>query len=183
MRNKITDEESLLYACLATTQLIAALHNSNFLESDFYKSLNLEPNIKLILDKSGIGNPATLQMFFYTLLVIPKSLWEKNESNNHTINQINDYIKNHVEKSETKSSYKKDAEQIDYARHIRNAVSHSRCDFKKENNVKYVYFYDCDNNKNSKCTIKISTKNAGNVLNELLSIIIKWCNAQNKNTF
>ena len=36
----ISQEESLLLQCLATTSLLGELSNANFLESDYYKQLS-----------------------------------------------------------------------------------------------------------------------------------------------
>ena len=43
----ISQEESLLLQCLATTSLLGELSNANFLESDYYKQLSFSnKNIK-----------------------------------------------------------------------------------------------------------------------------------------
>lgn len=57
----ISQEESLLLQCLATTSLLGELSNANFLESDYYKQLSFSnKNIKNILTQSGLRNPATI---------------------------------------------------------------------------------------------------------------------------
>ena len=59
----ISQEESLLLQCLATTSLLGELSNANFLESDYYKQLSFSnKNIKNILTQFGLRNPATMQM-------------------------------------------------------------------------------------------------------------------------
>ena len=62
----ISQEESLLLQCLATTSLLGELSNANFLESDYYKQLSFSnKNIKNILTQFGLRNPATMQMRRY----------------------------------------------------------------------------------------------------------------------
>jgi len=57
----ISQEESLLLQCLATTSLLGELSNANFLESDYYKQLSFSnKNIKNILTQFGLRNPATI---------------------------------------------------------------------------------------------------------------------------
>ncbi len=51
----ISQEESLLLQCLATTSLLGELSNANFLESDYYKQLsfsnkNREEGADIFLD-------------------------------------------------------------------------------------------------------------------------------------
>lgn len=66
----ISQEESLLLQCLATTSLLGELSNANFLESDYYKQLSFSnKNIKNILTQFGLRNPATMQMMLYALLM------------------------------------------------------------------------------------------------------------------
>lgn len=77
MPMKLTPEESIFCQALATVNLLGLLHAKDFLHSEYYSSLTFPSNsdiLKEILDKSGIGNPATLQMFLYILLVVPKEL-------------------------------------------------------------------------------------------------------------
>lgn len=69
----ISQEESLLLQCLATTSLLGELSNANFLESDYYKQLSFSnKNIKNILTQFGLRNPATMQMMLYALLTVPR---------------------------------------------------------------------------------------------------------------
>lgn len=67
--------ETILSQALTMTTLIYELHKSNFLKSDFFKENNPNnSNFKKILNEYGIGNTATLQMFLYILLVMPKEI-------------------------------------------------------------------------------------------------------------
>jgi len=72
---EITENESIFLQALSTTSLLAELHNNKFLGSEYYKKLSFSNNsLKEILELSGIGNPATMQMFLYILLVVPKEI-------------------------------------------------------------------------------------------------------------
>ena len=82
MKRTLTFEESIFCQALATTELLHLLSDSNFLESDYYKNLQFPANndpLKYILKHSGIGNPATFQMFLYALLVMPKEILKNSE--------------------------------------------------------------------------------------------------------
>ena len=63
--------DSYFLQALATTALITALDNPD-LKDDLFQILKFNnDSFKNIIKLSGIGNPATLQMFLYALLVAP----------------------------------------------------------------------------------------------------------------
>ena len=72
----LTKQESIFCQALAMTSLLEELSNRDFLNSDYYnENITFDRNnnnFKEILKASGLGNPATMQMFLYILLVMPK---------------------------------------------------------------------------------------------------------------
>lgn len=183
---KLTENESIFCQALAMTSLLGELSNQKFLDSDYYKKLRFTGNndiFKEILSKSGIGNPATMQMFLYILLVLPRETLK--DFNNKYMNKfeikINDLCANLVE-PQTNSSYtnENDISCINYYRHIRNAVSHGKCFYAKLNNVYYVTFRDDNpNNSGEKCEITLKTFNMGFILEELQRQIMEYLNDRN----
>lgn len=169
---KITENESIFLQGLATTSLFAELSNNNFLESEYYKKLNFSNcTLKKVLNLSGIGNPATMQMFLYILLVVPKEIlksFDKSYEKNCK-NAVNNLCIDLVE-SKTNSTYLGEDNKIsiDYYRHIRNAVAHAKCYYEQINNICYVTFKDTDiKDNNQHCEIIMQTKNVGKVFEKL----------------
>lgn len=127
----ITAEESLLLQCLSTTALLGELANDNFLESDYFKRLTFaNEDCKTILKISGLGNPATMQMMLYALLIVPREILSRLDYRNleSYIERINPLVYSLIEQ-DTYSTYdnEESTEKINYFRHIRNAVAHSKC--------------------------------------------------------
>lgn len=171
---KITQEESLLLQCLATSSLLAALENDNFLQSEYFNQLDFgNEGIKHVLIQSGIGNPATMQMMLYALLVVPKELLpnEAYKHLEHSFQEINPEIRKLLTDFET--TYKKEKE-INYIRHIRNAISHCRCTYSTEDSKNYVTF--TDQNRSECCHIKIECIKVGNILMDLQKLILEYYN-------
>ena len=75
-----------------------------------------------------------------------------------------------------------DLTSINYYRHIRNAVSHSKCVYKTENGRSYVTFKD-ENPRVSvqKCEIKMLTNDVGKMLEVLHKQLMTYLNDQMKN--
>lgn len=178
--SNITEEESLLLQCLATTSLLGELSNAHFFESDYFKKMTFSnENCKKILTQSGLGNPATMQMMLYALLTVPKEILTRttyNELENYIV-RLNPLICSLVE-GETYSTYEgeKDRETINYFRHIRNAVAHSKCNYLSENHKNYVVFTDNNTNNSKHCSIKMECYKVGFVLMELQKFIMEYFN-------
>lgn len=180
----LTANESLFCQAIATTSLLSELHRAGFLHSDYYnEKINFHgnsSNINKILLASGLGNPATMQMYLYTLLVMPKELLKadtvvisawKNEINTLVSNLIfNVQTTYHNEDNNDKST-------INFYRHIRNAVAHSKCEYTTIQNISYVTFKDIHmNNNNQHCEITLSTANAGLMIEKLLVQLMDYLN-------
>lgn len=178
MSNITANEEILLLQCLSTTALLGELANDNFLESEYFKKLTFSnENCKTILEQSGLGNPATMQMMLYALLIVPKELLSRSEYRNLEtyVEKINLSVPSIIEQG-TYSTYKgeKSLEKINYFRHIRNAVAHSKCEYINENAENYVVFEDNLGEQN--CGIKMKCCNVGYLLMELQKLIMTYYN-------
>ena len=140
----ISQEESLLLQCLATTSLLGELSNANFLESDYYKQLSFSnKNIKNILTQFGLRNPATMQMMLYALLTVPRETLSRTAYSvlETYVERINPLVSTLIE-TETMSTYDNEdsCEKIDYFRRIRNAVAHSKCNYFSDRGKNFVIF-------------------------------------------
>ena len=69
----LTEQESIFCQALAMTSLLVELSDRDFLNSDYYNQNIIfaenNDNFQKILKASGLGNPATMQIFLYILLV------------------------------------------------------------------------------------------------------------------
>lgn len=186
MSRKITPEKSLFLQSLATTSLLAELQNNDFINSEYFSNLKFDNNsFKQILVTSGIGNPACMQMMIYALLIIPKEILTEevySEINSKFID-INKKIDGMVEEGSS-TNYKSDQSlteyRMDYLRHIRNAVSHARCEYKSDNNKNFVTFKDISTTGNECCEIKIECQKVGLILMELQKLMIDYYIDKNK---
>ncbi|WP_297712992.1 HEPN family nuclease [Clostridium sp.] len=180
----ITPEESLLLQCLATTSLLGELSNANFFKSDYFNKLSFaNEQHKEILKISGIGNPATMQMMLYALLTVPKEILSRAsyEMLESYVERINPLVYSLIEE-ETSSNYdgETEKENINYFRHIRNAVAHSKCDFNSNAGRNYVTFIDNTPNNSKQCSIKIECYKIGEVIMELQKLIMEYYNNNHK---
>lgn len=73
-------------------------------------------------------------------------------------------------KHQASSNYITDQGQIDYVRHLRNAVAHARVDFSNNGFVTFWY----ENGRGSVCEIQVPLSNVGRLLTELQSIFMKY---------
>jgi hypothetical protein len=180
----MSENESLLLQCLASTSLLVELSNANFLDSEYFENLHFEnEGCKEVLKMSGLGNPAVMQMMLYALLVIPKELLPREnceeelprETYEKVVEEFSKRINPKVASLAEEKSSTYNEEDIDYFRHIRNAVAHSRCMYKSEGNKNYVIFSD-QKSKQYECTIKIECYKVGLIIMELQKLIIEYYN-------
>lgn len=179
----ITKEESLLLQCLATTSLLGELSNADFFQSEYFEGLTFaNAECKNILKLSGIGNPATMQMMLYALLVVPSELIFKKkvyETMDDICENVNQFIKSLVVNETTTYTYTRAANvtPINYMHHLRNSVAHSKLLFETENRTNYVTFTDGNPNNNSVfCSFKMETQKVGWILMELQKVIMEYYN-------
>lgn len=180
----LTEQESIFCQALAMTSLLGELSNRDFLNSDYYNE-NIHfagngDNFRKILKASGMGNPATMQMFLYILLVMPK---ETLSGLDHvTIESWENALKTIIQSfnPSVTTTYpgesSGDLSTVNYYRHIRNAVSHSRCVYETEEGRQYVTFKDEDPKRSYHCEIKMLTSDVGSMLEVLQKQIMIYLN-------
>ena len=165
---KLSQEDSLFYQSLALCRLLLELNNLDFLHSDYYKTNCFQNEDKLsnyTLQNSGLGNPATLQAMFYLFLVCPREYYSRLEKSTQMSLEIafNKKAAELVEKNTVSTSYNdedsQNCETISFLKHIRNAISHARCEYNFFNGKNYVTFFDQSSTQN--CEFQFSTENAG----------------------
>lgn len=172
---ELTPNESVLCQALAITSLLGELSNNNFLKSEYFQKLQFSgnnENFRKILKASGIGNPATMQMFLYVLLVMPKGIFEKYDKTygDQCEREINQLFLNLVTNANTtyNNESSNDLSTINFYRHTRNAVSHSKCFYEVVNNVCYVTFKDKHPKDISQhCEFTLKTGDVGRILEKL----------------
>ena|ERR1019366_154464 len=147
----VTNEDNLIFQSLYTVILIKALDDAKLLDSTFFASLHLSPDVRLGIKRVGVGNQGCLLMFLYALLVLPRGLIEEKykpeyDEIDKTLNSWN---------MKTESTYVNREPPHKYILHIRNAVSHGRVSFEPEQFVKFEDEYT--NEKKGKC-FKFSTE-------------------------
>lgn len=184
MKINLTENESIFCQAIANVSLLAALSNNNFLKSEYFQKMKLantdenHQNIKTILTASGLGNPAMLQMFMYSLLVIPKELLK----NDYCGERFNEKVLECAPICHSTYEGEEDNKDVNYYRHIRNAIAHSRCKYSVENGVTYVEFSDWISNarnrseKSINCTIKMKTMDVGMLFEFLMRELMKILN-------
>lgn len=166
--------DSYLLQALATTGLISALANTNYLDEKHFNELKFDnESLKDIVKLSGIENPATLQMFLYALLVVPYEL-NKNHELNMKFNELNQFIEKYIINSQ--SNYPDDKNGIKFVKHIRNSISHSKCSFNSNDSECFITFFDHDDSRGRsyKCDFTIRTEDIGKLLEEIQFIIFDY---------
>ena len=182
----LTEQESIFCQALAMTSLLGELSNKDFLNSDYYNEnitfIGNNDNLKKILKASGLGNPATMQMFLYILLVMPKETLSRLDTT--TINSWENALKTTIQSFNVNvtTTYpgesSSDLSTVNYYRHIRNAVSHAKCVYETEKGRTYVTFKDKAPKNSYHCEIKMLTSDVGSILEELQKQIMIYLNGQ-----
>lgn len=162
-----SNNDNLLIQSYFIVALLTELKNIGFLDSNYYKNAQFEDRfVQESLPRVGIDNQGALLMMLYALLVVPRQLLE--ESFPAEFNSLNQIIVN-LSTSAT-SNYKKDAQDIDHVRHLRNAVAHARVSFTSDGTV---IFRD----EGSKCSaweVTFPLSNIGSLLSALQAIFMKY---------
>lgn len=182
----LTEQESIFCQALAMTSLLVELSDRDFLNSDYYNQniIFAENNDKFqkILKASGLGNPATMQIFLYILLVMPKETLSGLDD--RTLNSWENALKTIVSSFSLSvtTTYPGESSSnlstVNYYRHIRNAVSHANCVYETEKGRTYITFKDEDTRKLYHCEIKMLTSDAGRILEVLQKQIMIYLNRQ-----
>lgn len=175
------EKKSLLCQTIATAGLIQQLAETNFLNSDYYRSLTFDglgtdgKILKGILNQSGIGNPATMLMYLYGLLVMPKELFKTNSQVDGVLKDTtNQFLSSCAVVLE--STYQSDNPAFNYYRHLRNAVSHALYSFESPNNTSYTIFCDENSRTAERCKFRVNTEDMGILLSKIQYKLIELYN-------
>ena len=181
MRNDdINQEDDILIQSFLTIELLAELHNNKFLNSEYFNKLTVQDmNVKTVLPQIGIDNQGFLLITLYVLLVIPKQFLENKFQSD--FKALNEFILSIQVASQSTYKDEEKIKNIDFVRHIRNAVAHGRVKFIPEISVT---FSDKDFNKKrevkSSCEITIPTNQIGLLISKLQIIFQKYIEQKNK---
>lgn len=149
----LTNKESLMLQSLATCQFLSELNNNLFLESSFYGKMKFgNPQSKMIINQSGLGNPATMMMMLYGLLVVPYDLLEDE------INCLDGLVR------ELSVDVPKLGNSVVY---IKEAVKNSKVEFVNEGNNNFVIFDK---------GVKMEASKVGLFMNQLQILIMMYFN-------
>jgi len=157
----MTNDEKILIEGFCTVTLLAELFNNEFIESDYFKSLEFQdPAVKKTLSEINIGNKGTLLMFLHVLLVLPKEYLSRSFPNEFQL--LNEKISNIA--TDTSSTYSYDNKNYKYLKHFRNSISHGKVEFLKNGKIK---FFDNTPNGNAKFETNIK-------INDVETVLIPW---------
>lgn len=170
--NKIILDENTgkLLLNIANVSFLAELSNNLFLKSEFFENMDYKNSMyKGIIREKSIGNPLMLQTLLYNLLVVQKDLLDEVEEVIFR-DAVNAFVKNCYIEDKTESTYcnegKKD--NINFYRHIRNAVAHSECNCIDG----LIIFTDKNiNNKKEKCFIAIKILDVALLFEETMRVV------------
>lgn len=185
MKIESGENEYIFCQAIANLSLLSQLSINNFLGSDYYNTMSWsmpeqnQHNIKTILDRTGMGNPAMMQMFLYVLLVMPKELL----GGDYCKDDFNREVQKYMSSFRYNSTYPGEdtIENANYYRHIRNAIAHSKCEYTIDNGKSYVIFRDGNpNNRNEFCKIMIQREDVGKVLDFLMRKLMEVVNEKSK---
>lgn len=155
----LSQENQVLIQSYVTLELLHELDQNHFFQSEYFQDLNFEDEwVKQSLSAIGMGNRGMVLISLYTLLVIPKELLQ--ETYPDEFERLNEYLDG--VKVSALSTYKSDRDKIDFVKHIRNAVAHSRVEFITKETVTFQ-----DEYKGQKCSIVLPLDTFGDFILEL----------------
>jgi hypothetical protein len=172
----VDPKDSVLMQSCITYALLDQLHNHKFVASDYFKEMNFGDHVaaqwsKDQLQQYGVGNQGFVMMSLYSMLVLSKEVIQTTE-----FDDVRQFIKKHA--LNPISTYKKDAQQIDFIRHFRNAVAHANVELGSD---QVLIFTDQGSKKEStiqgrpatfKC--KFPTKELMGLLKHLQTIQLRY---------
>lgn len=165
----IGQDENIILQQLISVSFITELHNSNFLESEFYQKMSFgNPSIKPYVDQIKIGNQGMLIMFLYALLLIPKEkIYSEYKNEYDLLDSKIDGLKTYKE-----STYPSDKYKTEYIKHIRNAIAHGRIEYAEDS----VIFKDIFENRlrNYRFLVELPFNKIGHLLSGLENILYKY---------
>ena len=167
MSNRLTQKENLLFQSYYTFSLLTELHNNRLLESEYHNGMVFGvPQIKEDLRSIGIDNQGCVLMALYVMLVIPKEIVQQKYSLEY--DSISEFLQTHTQNTST--TYRSDTPTVRYLRHIRNAVTHARVEFRPYD---VIIFSDANSNKESFST-ELPLSHLGEFVNQLQKVHIAY---------
>ena len=171
----LNNVDNIVLQGLYNVKLLARLDYLGLIKSDYFKSLGIEVELKDIFSEIGLGNRAMILSFLYTLLVVPRELFDETSTITTEIRNLNNEIEK-IKLPETNTTYKRDNLQIDYVRHIRNSVAHANAEFFECDKV--IFYDECK--KNEKCEIHIPLNKIHYIIEELDKILTNYNNIKSQ---
>lgn len=149
-------------ACNAQVLVYSAL-NKEIVNFEMLKKIS-KPEMEFV-EKIGMGNPATLRMVLYSLLVMPKEIF--NVCIPSEVSALNQTFAQKAQPG-TISNYSNESDiaSIKYIRHLRNAVAHGSVNGIGED---CVTFRDVDTRNGFTCTMVFTWSDIGVLCGELLN--------------
>ena len=130
---KLSREDELIFQPYLMIELLFNLYEHKFLDSDYFKEMEYNEDTRYLVKKVGIDNQGLIMLTLYALLVIPKEILEKKDYN-PDFEKINKKISYYFK---TKKHYPSDSLNINYIRHLRNALSHGRISFIDNSHIEF----------------------------------------------
>ena len=165
---KLSPEDELIFQPYLMIELLFNLHKQKFLCSDYFKEMEYNEDTRYLLKKVGIDNQGLIMLTLYALLVIPKEILEKKDYD-PDFEKINKKISNHFD---TKTNYPSDSLNINYIRHLRNALSHGRISFIRNSHIEFRDQKVADKKVVNEFKSEIKLKDVGLLIDDLRQGII-----------
>lgn len=168
MPTTLTQEQNLLFQSYFTVSLLAELKNNNLLASRYFEDMSFgAPWIKDELRKIGVDNQGCAMMSLYAMLVLPHEIIQKTYSAEYE--KIDAFLNTYTQS--TASTYNSDLPSVKYLRHIRNAVSHARVEFRPTD---AVIFNDENPRTNETFSTELPLRYLGELLHRLQMVQIAY---------
>ncbi len=165
--NDINQDDNLIVQSYYSVCLFNAL-GSQFTENKCFQDLKFgNDSIKDGLRHITVQNQGSALMALYAMLVIPKETIGKKYQIEYE--NINIFLQKYC--FDINTSYKSDGNNINFIKHLRNAVAHANIYFEPND---YIGFHD--RNKKETFNAKLPLSKMGNLLNELQKVHFKYIN-------
>lgn len=173
MKKEIKDKDNLVIQSIAVGILLLELKSNFFLESDYFlKNYNFE--FKQILRDMTLDSQGVVILLMYIFFVIPKEVY----ADNLQYNIINDFIENKIN-NKIYILNEDDYNDRNYARRIRNAVSHSNFIFEPEKSLTLIDTNEYHNKKpkvTKRFTLTIPLEEINILINQVYIIVANYYN-------
>jgi hypothetical protein len=168
MTTSLSQEDNLVIQSYLTIALLAELNNNKLLESPFFGEMTFgAPWVKELLREVGIDNQGCAIIALYAMLALPREIVGKAFASEYAA--INSFLSANTQ--HTNSSYRSDRPSIDYIRHIRNAVSHGRIEFRPND---AIVFKDENMRANESFSTELPLNHLGELVGRLQNVHLAY---------